>query len=167
LEINPAMSNYHLVILKKLYLDKILDGTKRIELRLGRTKCPPFDSVKVGDTLFLKQSSGLVCAIARAASVKQFGDLTPSKITELKTEYNHLIGGAEDYWKLKSDSRFATLIWLKNIKTIKPIRIYKKDWRAWVVLKKPNDFGLLGLALSGNVIKQLAPGGKPQTGNAK
>ncbi len=148
------MSNYHLVILKKLYLDKILNGSKHVELRLTRTKCPPFDSVKVGDTLFLKQSSGPVCAIARAGSVKQFSNLTPSKIADLKTEYNHLIGGAKDYWKLKSDSRFATLIWLKNIKTIKPVRIYKKDWRAWVVLKKPNDFGLLDLSASGDIIKQ-------------
>ncbi len=154
------MPNSHLVILKKEYLDKILDSSKRIELRLTRGKAPPFDSVTVGDTLFLKESSGPVCAIAQVAAIKQLSNLTPAKISGLKTEYNHLILAANSFWKAKSDCKFATLLWLKNVTKLKPIRIYKKDWRAWVVLKKPNDFGLLTsgvshpLADSGDIIKQ-------------
>ncbi len=142
------MSKSHLVILKKIYADKILNGSKSIELRLLKAAFPPFNSVTVGDRLFLKESSGPVCAVAQVSAVKQFNDLTPAKIIGLKTEYNHLILGDDEYWKFKSDSRFAVLVWLKNVKRINPHRIYKKDWRAWVVLKEHDDFGLLKLKLS-------------------
>jgi len=85
----------------------------------------------------------MVVARAQAATIKQFSELTPQAIAKLKTEYNARIGGDDEYWQLKADSKYATLIKLKNVETIPPRRIYKKDWRAWVVLKKPNDFGLL------------------------
>ncbi|HBG78289.1 MAG TPA: hypothetical protein DDW84_05505 [Phycisphaerales bacterium] len=137
------MANSHLVILKKQYLDKILDGSKTIESRLTKGKCPPFDCVSPGDVLFFKESAGMVVAKAQAATVKQFSELTPQAIAKLKTEYNARICGDDEYWQLKADSKYATLIKLKNVETIPPRRIYKKDWRAWVVLKKPNDFGLL------------------------
>jgi ASC-1-like (ASCH) protein len=137
------MPNSHLVILKKQYLDKILDGSKTIESRITKAKCPPFDCVSAGDTLFFKESAGLVVATAQAAAIKQFSNLTPQAIAKLKTEYNDRICGDDDYWQLKVDCSFAVLVKLKDIKTIPPKRICKKDWRAWVVLKKPNDFGLL------------------------
>ncbi|MDD5134998.1 MAG: ASCH domain-containing protein [Phycisphaerae bacterium] len=137
------MSNAHLVILKKQYLDKILDGSKTIESRLMKGKCAPFDCVSTGDVLFFKQSAGPVVAKAQAAAVKQFSNLTPQTIAKLKTEYNDRIRGEEGYWQMKAPSRYAVLVKLKNVETIPPRRIYKKDWRAWVVLKKPNDFGLL------------------------
>ena len=137
------MANWHLVILKKQYLDKILDGSKTIESRLTRGKCPPFDCVSADDVLFFKESAGMVVAVAQAAAVKQFSNLTSAAVAKLKAEYNDRICGENEYWQLKSDSKYATLVKLKNVETIPPRRIYKKDWRAWVVLKKPNDFGLL------------------------
>ena len=43
------MVNSHLVILKKPYLDMILEGRKRIELRLYKTRHPAFGRVFAGD----------------------------------------------------------------------------------------------------------------------
>ena len=43
------------------------------------------------------------------------------------------------------DCKFCLLIWLGDVKTIEPVRIDKKDWRAWVVLAEGKDFGLLKL----------------------
>jgi len=148
------MSNTHLVILKKQYLDKILDGTKTIESRLTKGKYPPFDCVSTGDVLFFKESAGLVVAKAKAAAVKQFSNLTPQAIAKLKTEYNDRIGGEDEYWQMKADSRYAVLVKLKNVEIIPPRRIHKNDWRAWVVLKKPNDFGLLKLSASADAVNQ-------------
>ena len=82
------MANYHLVILKKPYLEAILGGRKTIESRLAKTRHSPFGRVRAGDTLFLKQSSGLVCATARAAAVKKYENLTPEQIIGLKERYN-------------------------------------------------------------------------------
>ena len=136
------MKNYHLVILKKPYLDKILDGSKKVELRLTKTKHHGFGKVLAGDILFLKESSGFVYAKASVEKVQYFENLTPEKILELKQQYNHLIGGDSEYWQSKMDSKFAFLVWPKDIKTIEPVQIDKKDWREWVVLSERKNFGL-------------------------
>lgn len=137
------MAHYHLVILKNSYLDMILEGRKRIELRLYKTKHPAFGRVFAGDKLFLKISSGPVCATATVEKVKTFDNLTPKSILSLKQRYNHNIGGDDGHWQSKMDSKYCLLVWLKNIKTIEPVQIQKKDWRAWVVLTEKKDFGLL------------------------
>jgi hypothetical protein len=137
------MVNYHLVILKKPYLNAILNGRKTIESRLTKTKCSPFGRVKIGDKLFLKESGGPVCATAAVAAVKYYENLTPPKIAEIKQQYNRQIGGSEEYWQNKADCPFGFLAWLTDVQPIEPVRIYKKDWRAWVVLTEKENFGLL------------------------
>ncbi len=135
--------NNHLVILKKPYLDAILDGRKQVESRFSKARRPAFGRVLVGDRLFLKVSSGPVCATATVAAVESFEDLTPRKIIELKQQYNRFILGGDEYWRSKRDSKFGFLAWIEDVRQIEPVRINKKDWRAWVVLTRENDFGLL------------------------
>ncbi|MFZ0035376.1 MAG: ASCH domain-containing protein [Sedimentisphaerales bacterium] len=137
------MTNYHLVILKKPYLDAILAGQKRIESRLSKVKPYALGRVLPGDKLFLKVSSGPVCATATVAAVKNFQNLTPKQIIEIKEQYNHYIKGSDEYWQNKSDCRFGFLVWLEDVKSIEQVQINKKDWRAWVVLTEKEDFGLL------------------------
>jgi ASC-1-like (ASCH) protein len=137
------MTNYHLVILKKPYLDAILGGRKRIESRFSKARPYALGRVQPGDKLFLKESSGPVCATAMIKAVKSFENLTSKQIIEIKKQYNHYIIGSDEYWRSRSDSRFGFLAWLEDVKSIKPVRINKKDWRAWVVLTEKEDFGLL------------------------
>lgn len=140
----------HLVILKKPYLDAILDGRKKIESRFMQGKGHGFGRVLAGDKLFLKESSGPVCAVATAAAVKSFQNLSPKQIAGLKRQYNNYIIGSDEYWRSKSGCRFGFLVWLKDIKSIEPVRICKKDWRAWVVLTEKENFGLLKRRLKNN-----------------
>jgi ASC-1-like (ASCH) protein len=135
--------NYHRVILKKPYLDAILTGRKTIESRFTLTKRVPFGWISAGDKLFLKLSSGLVCATATVTSVKSFENLSPVEISRLKEQYNHYLGGGEEYWQSKSDCKFGLLVWLKDVRAIEPVKIDKKDWRAWVVLTEKENYGLL------------------------
>ncbi len=137
------MTNYHLVILKKSYLEAILGGRKTIESRLSKTRHSPFGQVQAGDTLWLKESSGPVCATARAAAVKKYENLTPEQIIGLKERYNDQIKGSNEYWQSKMGCKFAFLVWLEDVKSIEPVRINKKDWRAWVVLTEQQNFDLL------------------------
>ena len=137
------MTGYHLVILKRPYLEAILDGRKTIESRFIKSKKAPFGRVSVGDILFLKQSSGPVCATARVQAVKNFENLTGQQMLEIKHRYNHQIFGSEEYWQSKAVCGFGILAWLKDVKRIKPVYISKKDWRAWVVLTEKENFGLL------------------------
>jgi ASC-1-like (ASCH) protein len=145
------MPQHHLIILKKPYLDTILSGKKTVESRFMKAKCSPFGKVEAGDKLFLKISSGPVCATAVVARVKNFENLTPEKITAIKKQYNHLICGGDDYWQSKIDSICGFLLLLKNVREISPLYIDKKDWRAWVVLTKENNFGLLNKTPQGYI----------------
>ena len=135
--------NYHLAILKKPYLDAILDGRKTVESRFYQTKNKWFAQVSSGDKLFLKSSSGPVMATATISAVKLFNKLIPQQIKELKNKYNQQICGDEQYWQEKTNSRFGILCWLKDVKPITPRFITKADWRAWVVLTQNEHFGLL------------------------
>ena len=135
--------NNHLVILKKPFLDAILAGQKKIESRFSKAKPAAFGRILPGDRLFLKISSGPVCATATVVAVESFEDLTPAEIVELKLRYNRYILGSDQYWNSKKDSRFGFLAWLDAVEPIEPVKIGKKDWRAWVVLTKKQDFGLL------------------------
>lgn len=137
------MANYHLVILKKPYLEAILAGDKQIESRFMNTKGSVFGRVLSGDILFLKLSSGPVCATARAAAVKTFENLKPKQIFKLKKQYNHLICGSEKYWRSKTNCKFGFLVRLERVRRIEAVRIDKKDWRGWVVLTEDENFGLL------------------------
>ncbi|MHC4559780.1 MAG: ASCH domain-containing protein [Planctomycetota bacterium] len=137
------MANCHLVILKKPYLDAILEGRKQIELRLYKIRHRAFERIFAGDKLFLKISSGPVCATATVALVKYFENLTPEKILELKQQYNHYIAGGDEHWQSKIDCKYGFLVWVKNVRKIESVRIHKKDWRAWVILTEKEDFGLL------------------------
>lgn len=154
--LSVTMPNYHLVILKKPYLDAILDGRKKIESRFGRVKTAAFGRVQQGDTLFLKVSSGPVCATAIVSAVKNFENLTPAQILEIKQQYNEHIVGDERYWRSKADCRFGFLVWLKDVQAVEPVRIRKRDWRAWVVLSEKEDFGLLKVEGAANVAEESA-----------
>ena len=103
--------------------------------------------IGVGDRLFLKVSSGPVCARGTVKRILEFENLSPGKIEKLKCKYNRLILGSDEYWAEKRDSRYGVLIWLNNVNEIEPVRIEKKDWRAWVVLGEGEDFGLCNLSI--------------------
>ena len=139
------MANCHLVILKKPYLDAILSGRKKIESRFTKTKLPAFGRVAAGDTLFLKVSSGPVCAVATVAAVKYFDNPTAQQFLQIRQQYNEDILGSDEYWCSKIGCRFGLLVWLKDVRPIEHIWISKKDWRAWVVLTEKEHFGLLNV----------------------
>ncbi len=137
------MANSHLVVLKRPYLGEILAGRKTVESRFMKTERAPFGKIATGDRLFFKASSGPVRATGRAGKVMDFENLTPKRIERFNRTYNDRIVGSEEYWAEKSGSKCGVLVWLEEVKAIEPVRIDKKDWRAWVVLTAEKDFGLL------------------------
>ena len=138
------MTNHHLVILKKPYLDAILDGRKTLESRFMRTRREPFGQISAGDKLFLKVSSGPVCAVATVKKVMEWDNLSKKTIKGICRDYNERILGTEQYWTERAGCKYGVLVWIEKVRRIEAVRIDKKDWRAWVVLTAERDFGLLG-----------------------
>lgn len=137
--------NYHLVILKKSYLDAILAGRKTVESRFYQTNQKWLSQINPGDKLFLKVTSGPVLATATVAKVKTYDNLNTAQIEQIKAKHNKQILGDELYWRQKSNSSFGLLCRLKDVSPINPRFIRKFDWRTWVVLSKTEHFGLLDL----------------------
>ena len=127
----------HLAILKKKYLDLILTGQKKIECRLTKIACPPFEQVAPNDHIQLKQSSGPIRAQATVKKVHYFRNLIPAAVDQLRRNYNNLILGDDQFWTAKKNSRYCSLIWLKNVKIITPARIKRKGLQAWIVQNQP------------------------------
>jgi len=136
------MRHIHLAILKKPYLEAILEGRKKVESRFSRTRRGYFESINPQDKVFFKVSSGPVRGVATIDEVRSFCELRPIKMQQLKEQYNHLILGSEEYWQSKLNCKFGLLLWLKEVKEIEPINISKRDWRAWVVLTEKENYGL-------------------------
>lgn len=109
----------HVAILKPEYIEPILTGAKRIESRLTKTARPPFDSIEVGDRIYFKVSAGPFRATAVADHVIFIRNLTPPRVRKLKSDYNHAIGGSDEYWQSKRNAHFATLVWLKRVQPIR------------------------------------------------
>lgn len=130
----------HVAILLRPYLDLVLDGRKSMESRLTRTARRPFHAIAPGERIYFKQSSGPFRATAVAGRVRFFDDLTPMKIRQLHREFNRRIRGDAEFWRRKSNSRFATLIELESIEAIRsgPC-VQPQRGVAWLTLPQERD----------------------------
>lgn len=131
----------HVAVLKPVPLKLILDGRKIIESRLTRQSRPPFGRIKPGERIYIKQSGGLFAAVAVAHRVWMADDLTPADVDQIAKTHNRHICGPPDYWHEKrTNSRYATLIWLRDVQpTTQHPRYRPQNMRAWYTLDDAAD----------------------------
>ncbi len=130
----------HVAILHRTHLQRLLAGEKSIESRLAKTAREPWERVEPGERIFFKQSGGPFRATALADHILYVSDLTPARVADLRREYNHAIGGDDDYWRAKKHSRYATLIWLRDVEPIdRGPTLRPNAWRAWFCLDDAHD----------------------------
>jgi hypothetical protein len=124
----------HLAVFVEPFLQFVLDGTKTVESRFSANRCAPYQSVRAGDVVLLKQSSGPVVAIAEVGQV-WFYDLDASAWKTIRQRFGPLLR-IEDpsFWKQKSSACFATLMRLERVEPLPPLACAKRDRRGWVVL---------------------------------
>lgn len=126
----------HLAVFKEPFSSLIFSKTKTIESRFSINNIPPFKVVQKGDIILIKKSGGFVCGFFQAGKVINFQDVTPREISVIKNKYNTSICGSYEtgFWEKRKKSKYITLIEIKNINTVEPFAIAKKDRRAWVVI---------------------------------
>ncbi len=129
--------SHHLVILKKNYLDCILHGSKTTECRLSQSRRAPFQKVRKGDTLWLKLSSGSILGTAQVRSVRFFYPRSTTTLAKTLKKHLKTIQADQRFLKRHTTARFGSLIFLSQIRTIKPIAVKKNNQLSWVVLSKP------------------------------
>jgi hypothetical protein len=122
----------HLAIMDRETIDMVLNNEKAIESRFSKNKITPFNMIKSGDTVYLKESGKDVSAMFEAGDVEFYDNLNQNKIQKIKDKYNMLIKADDSYWNLKLDSKYGTLIHVKNAKRILPIKIQKRGRQGFI-----------------------------------
>ena len=135
---------YHLAILAPGWTELILDGSKTIESRFTKVRCAPFGKVHEGDSVYLKESGGLVKGMFTVAKVETFEHLTEGQICDLfYKEYREQIFSSlsasmhrpPEKWLT---AKHATLIHVSDPITFdEPFRYRQKGRSAWLVLDAP------------------------------
>lgn len=126
----------HVAVIHANYLNLILSGEKTVEARLSLTRQPPYGRVARGDTIWFKASGGSFGAAARVRRVASWQHLVPSGIEQLRADHNSEIRGEAEFWKCKRRARYATLVWLSDVRAIEqgPAYTHTPGGRAWYVL---------------------------------
>ncbi len=122
----------HLAIFVEPYLSYILEGSKTVESRFTQRRTPPFDKVNQGDIILLKLSGGPVIGICEVGDVWHY-HLDAESWREIKNDYsNDLKVQDPEFWRDRKYASFATLMRIRKVKSIPPIRCAKRDRRGWV-----------------------------------
>lgn len=125
----------HLAIMSKGYIEKILEGQKKIESRFSKNKITPYMNISKGDTVYLQETGKMVTAMFRVKDVLFFQDLSPVKIQEIRKKYGDDICADDEFWQMKINSQYATLIFIDNPIKITPFKVFKNDRSAFKTTK--------------------------------
>lgn len=121
----------HIAILSKKYVGLILSKDKTIESRFSLHRRIPFERVKVGDVLLLKESGGPIVGLAYVSKV-WFYHLDADTLQQIRTQFGHGLQIHDDeFWERCESRSYATLMELENVRSIAPIRFPKRDRNAW------------------------------------
>ncbi len=128
-------SNLHLGVFGEPYLSYMLEGKKKIESRFSKNKIAPYKQITKDDVVIIKKSSGNIVGYFTIKEVLFF-DLRNTAIAEIKTKYGRELCVTEEFWDLKRNSNYATLIVIDEIVQVKPFPIDKKGMQSWIKLKR-------------------------------
>jgi ASC-1-like (ASCH) protein len=109
----------HLAIMRKSWhlTEKILTGKKKIESRWYKTKYPPWDRIKAGETVYFKDSGEPVKIRAEVDKVIQLDSLDQEKVRKILDEYGSDDGIEREeisrFFEMFKDKLYCILIFLK------------------------------------------------------
>lgn len=122
----------HIAIMNKAWklIPKILNGTKTIESRWYVNKIKPWNSIKVGERVFFKDSGEPLTVSAVVSKVLQFNGLDEEKFKNIMKKYGNGIQVIEkEYDEYYQSKNYCILIFLKNAKQLEiPFNISKKGF---------------------------------------
>lgn len=132
-------AQHHLLVVRRPYLDLLLTGRKRIECRLSTMRRPPYECVRSGEVLWLKQPSGPIRGLAVAGRCEYHAlDGCGRDLAEIAARHRDAIRAEDGFFVDAAGwARYVSLIWIDRIAAIAPLTIVKRDQRAWVVLAAP------------------------------
>lgn len=129
---NTDLNHIHIAVMVEPYLTLILEGKKTIESRFSKKRISPFHRVEQGDIVILKRSGGGYVGVFEAGEVLFFEPKNSFDIQKIKEKYNDLLCISDDFWELKKDSHYATLIEIKKLCKFIEFQINEANRKSWV-----------------------------------
>lgn len=135
---NDSSVGIHLAIFNEPFLSLVLTGEKKIESRFSINKISPYQRVKKGDVIILKESGGYVTGVFVAGKVEFFHNIEKRMLDEIEFKYGELICSSydKDFWKNKNKAKYGSLIEVKKVKKLTPFKSEKLDRSGWSVLRE-------------------------------
>lgn len=66
----------------------------------------------------------------------KYYELTPAKVEDIRIKYGKQIGTDKfEDWQSTLQKKYCTLIWLDDVKIIKPIKVPRGNGAGWIVIK--------------------------------
>ncbi len=128
----------HIAILSKKYLPLIISGKKIIESRWYKFKRDPYKNIFPNDLIYFKESGSLVSVKAKVKKVLFFNNLNRYKTLEILAKYEKKLCLPLSHSAKLKEKNFCVLIFIKNVKKIRPFVINKKGYGAmcaWITVK--------------------------------
>lgn len=137
---------FHLAVFVEPFLAHVLEGRKSIESRFSTRQCAPFRRVSVGDIVLLKEASGPVRGVCEISKT-WFFDLDSMPLSEVRERFAEDICATDDeFWRARETADYATLLKLRSVREVSPLRCPKRDRRGWVVLLSTPKQAVLPIA---------------------
>jgi hypothetical protein len=112
-----ARRREHVAIVQARFADLLVAGVKTIESRLSKMRGPAFDRVEAGDIIYFKEAGGGFCVSSSVQRALHLRDLRPAGIAAIREIFGEQIAADAAYWRSRRTSRYATLIWLSDVRT--------------------------------------------------
>lgn len=124
----------HIAICVQPFFDLIVSGEKTIESRWSNRKIAPYNKVKKGDIIYLKESGKDVFYMTTVKDYREF-ELTEEIADQIKREYSNEIKiDLFKNWEECRHKKYLTLIWLNKIEPICQLKVKKSNGAGWLIL---------------------------------
>ncbi len=135
---------HHVAIMNKSWhlIEKILSGEKTIESRWYASRRAPWNTVRVGDTIYFKNSGEDITAAAKVKAVEQFEMSSLKEVGDIIKKYGQeicLVNTKPETWGKRV--KYCVLIWLTDAREVKHFSINKKGFgsaAAWLSVSNIN-----------------------------
>jgi hypothetical protein len=121
----------------KDYIHLMLTGEKKVGMKFSTRKTAPYQKMRTGDVIYLKESSGPVLGRVRVRNVRHEELVDPSQVMELLTIHATELGITNDaqlkrLWQKASTSNYLCWWQMENPEPCEPVEIQKNDRRVWI-----------------------------------
>lgn len=124
----------HIAIVDMPTIRKIVSGEKTIESRFSKNRISPHGRVKEGDLVLLKSSGSGVFGYFFVDHTKTLIDFDIGTVKEM---YNDKIIANDDFWRAKTNARYASLIYCKNAAMAESgVYFKRKGMNGWIHLSR-------------------------------